>query len=221
MEETKKTRVLIVDDHPLMRDALSMAIEDESDMEIVGQASNGVEAVDLALRLLPDVIVTDLFMPVKDGLTAIAEILTQNPKARILALTSSTEETVMLSAVQAGVLGYLLKDSQRTVLLQAIREVSQGQSYLPPQLARKLMEGLRQRPKQPDDENRLEQLTGRELDVLRLIGRGASNREVASALSLSEGTVRTHVHHLLNKLGLANRNQAILYALKAGLVDKP
>jgi NarL family two-component system response regulator LiaR len=215
----EKIKVLIVDDHPLMREALHAAIEDEPDMEVVGEAGNGLEAVEQARLLKPDVIVMDLFMPGKDGLEAIAEIKGEDSDARILALTSSTDETKVVAAVQAGALGYLLKDARRDELLQGIREVSRGQAFLPPHLARKLMDGLRRGPPRPTDPSP-DLLTDREQEVLKLIGQGASNREIAETLYLSEGTVRTHVHHILDKLHLKNRNQVILYALRVGMSDK-
>jgi two-component system, NarL family, response regulator LiaR len=221
MSSQAKIRVLIVDDHPLMREALCTAIEDEADLEIAGEASNGVEGVQQARVLKPDVIVMDLYMPLKDGVETITEIRAENPAARILVLTSSSEEGKLMAAVQAGALGYLLKDSSRTVLLQGIRDVAQGQAFLPPHLALKLMDAMRQQGALPPVEAApIEALTDRELDVLKWIGRGASNREIAAALVLADGTVRTHVHHILGKLGLENRNQAILYAIRTGLVEK-
>jgi NarL family two-component system response regulator LiaR len=210
-----KIRVLVVDDHPLMREALRGAIEDEPDMELAGEADNGLEAIALARTLQPDVTVMDLFMAGMDGLEAIARIREENPDARILALTSSTDESKVMAAVQAGALGYLLKDVQRVELLQAIREVSRDNVYLPPHLARKLFNGMRQGPAKPPV-SPAEQLTTREAEILKRIGEGASNREIAEALCVSEGTVRTHVHHILGKLGLKNRNQAILYTLQKG-----
>ncbi len=216
---TGALRVLVVDDHPLMREALRMAIEDEPDMQIVGEATNGVEAVQQALALNPDVTVMDLFLPKKSGLEAIAEISTANPHTRILVLTSSADENMVHAAIQAGVLGYLLKDSKRLELLRAIREVGQGNSYLSPDVAVKLANGVRRRGK-PNTPPLVEPLTEREQEVLKLVGQGASNREIAQKLSLTEGTVRTHVHNILGKLGLTNRNQAILFAVREGLLDK-
>jgi len=213
---TARIRVLVVDDHPLMREALCSAIDDEADMQIVGEATNGEEAVRQVQTLKPDVTIMDLFMPGKDGLTAIAEIRAHNPQAQILALTSATEDQLVLAAVQAGVLGYLMKDSPRTELLHAIREVNQGNSFLPPNVARKLADSLRHPPKEKSPPL-IEPLTERELDVLKLLGQGESNKQIAQTLGVSEGTIRTHVHNLLGKLGLGNRNQAILYAIREGI----
>ncbi len=217
-ENSPAIRILVVDDHPMMREALCAAIQDEEDMQVIGEATNGIEAVHQARALAPDVTIMDMFLPGKSGLEAIAEIKAQDPAARILVLTSSTDENMVLAAVQAGVLGYLLKDSHRVQLLQAIRSVSQGQSFLSPDVAQKLASGVRRQGKQATPPP-VEPLTDRERQVLKLIGQGASNREIAQKLSLTEGTVRTHVHNILGKLGLANRNQALLYAVREGLVD--
>jgi DNA-binding NarL/FixJ family response regulator len=214
---TKVTRVLLADDHPLMREALRSAIEDENDMQVVGEAANGVEAVQLAQTINTDVIVMDLYMPGMDGLHAIAEIHARDPQAHILVLTSSIEENMVVLAVQAGVLGYALKDSQRTELLEAIRQVGAGKSYLPAEVAIKLANGVR-RQSQATAAQPVEPLTDREIQVLKLIGQGKSNREIANVLTLTEGTVRTHVHNILGKLGLNNRNQAILYAIRQGII---
>lgn len=216
-----KLRILIVDDHPLMREALRAAIEDEEDLLVAGEASNGLQAIEQATRLQPDVIVMDLFMPAMGGVEAIRSIREACPETHILTLTSSSDESLVLGAVEAGALGYLIKDTQRADLLNAIREVGQGNAFLPPQLARKLMEGMRRSRAQAvvtaEGDKLVETLTEREREVLRLIGEGASNREIAAILFVTEGTVRTHVHHILNKLDLKNRNQAILYALHNGL----
>ncbi len=207
-------KILIVDDHPMMRQALRAAVEDEADMRLVGEAANGLEAVAAVRAERPDVILMDLMMPVKDGLAAISDIMAEEPEARILVFTSSQEEEMINAAVEAGVLGYLIKDAQLSELLLAIREVSQGRAYLSPQIASKLMSVMRKRknnhPTQPSPES----LTPRETEILRWVGQGASNRQIAEALTLSEGTVRTHVHNILQKLGLKNRYQAILLYLQ-------
>jgi NarL family two-component system response regulator LiaR len=222
-------RVLVVDDHPLMREALRAAIEDEVDMIVAGEASDGEGAVMLAGSLHPNVIIMDLFMPVKDGMETIHEIRGRDPDAHILVLTSSSDEGRVVAAIQAGALGYLLKDAERVEILQGIRQVSQGQVFLPPHMARKLVNGLRQsgvpfitaEADMTISEPPVEALTSREQEVLKLIGQGASNHDIAERLFLSDGTVRTHVHHILDKLNLKNRNQAILYAMKAGLTESP
>lgn len=220
MSEKKIIRVLVADDHPLMRDAICTAIEDEVDLEVIGTAVNGNEAVAQTLALKPDVTVMDLLMPGKTGLEAIAEIRAVDPDAHILALTSSSEDEMVLAAIHAGALGYMLKDSQPADVLQAIRDVGLGNSVLPPAIALKLANSVR-RERVSEPPPPIEPLTDRELEVLKLIGAGVSNREIAKKLYLSEGTVRTHVHNILGKLDLKSRNQAILYAVRQGLGVPP
>jgi len=207
-----RKRILLADDHPMMIEALRNAIDDEDDLEVIGEAADGAEAVRLARALRPDVIVMDIYMPIKDGLQATVEITESQPEIRVLALTSSTEDGKVLEAIQAGAIGFLLKNTKRSEILQAIREVARGQTYLPPSAAQKLVAGLRRRPEATPTV--AEPLTERELEVLSLIGGGASNREIGQRLVISESTVRSHVHNLLGKLDLESRNQLILYALK-------
>ncbi len=207
-------RILIADDHPLMREALRYAIEDEEDMQLVGEASNGEEAIQIAQQTTPDIILLDLLMPVLDGLSTINELITADPEVHILVFTSSQEEDKINSAVESGVLGYLNKDAPRKDLLYAIREVSQGRAYLPPAIAARLLSRLRKNKRMPQAEIMVEKLTPREIEVADWVGKGLTNRQIADALTLTEGTVRTHVHNILQKLNLQNRNQLILYALK-------
>ncbi len=208
-------RILVVDDHPLMREAICAAIEDERDMRVVAEAASGTEAVQKANSLHPDVTIMDLYLPNISGLEAITSIIAADPTARILVLTSSTDDENVLAALEAGALGYMLKDSRRLELLQAIRAVGRGDSYVSPDVAVKLANGVRRRG-QTAEQPPYEPLTEREQQVLRWLGKGASNREIAQALCLTEGTVRTHVHNILGKLGLTNRHQAILYAVREG-----
>jgi len=219
-------RVLVVDDHPLMREALGAAILADPDMAVVGEAASGQQALQLALSLRPDVVVMDLLMPGMDGLQAIAAIRSEIPDALILALTSSTEEGKVLAAVQAGALGYLLKDARREQLIEAIRQVSQGNPYLPPAVALKLLESVRQPPAEtqpPATERPADPpaagLTSRQRAVLALLGQGLSNREIAGRLVISEATVRSHVYHILGRLGLANRSRAVAYAARQGIAE--
>jgi DNA-binding NarL/FixJ family response regulator len=192
-----------------MRQALRSVIEDERDMLVIGEAGNGREAVTLARAGQPDLVIMDLFMPVMDGVQAIAELVKSQPagrkEIRILALTSSTEDTPLLAAAQAGAAGVILKDSQPGEILQALRLVAQGGEYWPPQVAARLARGLRRPAAEPA-------LTAREQDVLGLLGQGASNAQIARRLQISEATARAHVYHILQKLGLENRTQAALYA---------
>jgi NarL family two-component system response regulator LiaR len=185
-------------------------------MEVVGEAGNGQEAVEQARRLHPDVILMDMVMPGQDGLEAIRAIRQESPETRILVLTSFGEEARISAAVKAGALGYLLKDSSPDELFHAIRSVYQGNLSVPQNLAMKLLEEL-QRPPEPEPPEQL--LTRRELDVLKGIGRGLSNQEIARHLSIGTATVRTHVSSLLSKLGLTNRTQAALYAMEHGLIE--
>lgn len=207
-------KVLIADDHAVVREGLRALIATEPGMEVAGEAEDGIEAVFKARSLQPDVILMDLVMPRKDGLEAISEIKQQNPEARVLVLTSFAEDEMVFPAIKSGALGYLLKDSSPQELLQAIRDVYRGESFLHPTIARKLIRELRQPSDLPPAE---EPLTEREVDVLKLVARGLTNQEIAQKLFVSERTVRTHVSNILGKLHLANRTQAALYALREGL----
>jgi NarL family two-component system response regulator LiaR len=215
MNET--IRVLIADDYPLVRDSLRALIETEPGIEVAGEAKDGVEAVLKARSLQPDVILLDLVMPRQDGIAAIEEIKRENPEARILVLTSFAEDEKVFPAIKAGALGYLLKVSSPQQLLEAIRDVYRGQSSLHPTIARKLI-GELQRPVEELPPTK-EPLSGREMEVLRLVAQGLTNQEIAETLVISERTVRTHVSNILGKLHLANRTQAALYAMREGLAD--
>jgi NarL family two-component system response regulator LiaR len=208
-------RVLIADDHHVVRGGLRALLETEEDIIVVGEASDGVEAVLKTRSLNPDVLLLDLVMPRKNGIEAIQDIKHENPEARILVLTSFSDDDKVFAAIKAGALGYLLKDSSTQELIQAIRDVYNGESSLHPAIARKLIRELnRPAGNLPQTD---EPLTEREVEVLVYVARGYSNQEIADALIISERTVRTHVSNILSKLHLANRTQAALYALKEGL----
>ncbi len=211
-----KISVLIADDHAVVRGGLRALLDTEEGIDVVGEAADGVEAITRARALNPDVILLDLMMPRKDGLEVITEIRESDPSARILVLSSFSDDEMVFSAIKGGALGYLLKDSSPSELLQAIREVYNGESSLHPTIARKLIRELNRPSNLPPSED---PLTEREVQVLMLVAQGMSNQEIADTLVISERTVRTHVSNILSKLHLANRTQAALYALKEGLAE--
>jgi NarL family two-component system response regulator LiaR len=209
-------RVLIVDDHDIVREGQRALISTEPGMEVIGEAKNGIEAIELADTLQPDVILMDLLMPKKDGIEASEEIKKRNPEARILVLTSFAEDKRVFAAIKAGAQGYLMKDSSPQTILKAIYEVHNGETSISPRIAQKLIHELQRKSDSPPTE---EPLTAREMEVLKLIAKGLSNQKIAEELVISEPTARTHVTNILGKLHLANRTQAALYALREGLAD--
>jgi NarL family two-component system response regulator LiaR len=208
-------RVLVADDHAIVRKGICALLATESGIEVIGEAQNGREAVAEAQRLRPDVILMDLVMPGMDGLEATHSIRTNQPEVRILVLTSFASDDKVFPAIRAGALGYLLKDSGPDELVQAIQQVYRGESSLHPTIARRLLRELAE-PAEPGPE--VVSLTERETEVLHMVARGWSNRQIAERLAISEATVRTHVSNILAKLNLSSRTQAALYALREGLV---
>lgn len=205
----KKTKILVVDDHTVVRKGLCALLSAEKyGIEVIGEAADGMEAVEKARQLKPQVILMDLMMPKMDGLQAIVAIRKDDPDARILILTSHVEDDMLLKAIEAGALGYLMKDSSPDVLVSTINNVSMDRMSLPTELARKVM----LKEKEPKPELKTNLLTDRERDVMISIGKGYSNKQIAIELSVSVTTIRTHVSNLLRKLNLENRTQLALYA---------
>ncbi|HKH17756.1 MAG TPA: response regulator transcription factor [Solirubrobacteraceae bacterium] len=209
-------RVLIADDHAVVRQGLRTYLELQDDVEVVAEAADGEAAVAEAARLAPDVVLLDLAMPRLDGVAALRELRGRAPAARVIVLTSFGEDDRLFAALRAGAAGFLLKDTEPADLVRAIRTAHGGQSPLSPATATRVVEELARggRPRAAD------LLTPRELDVLRLIARGRSNKRIALELGVAEKTVKTHVSHVLAKLGLSDRTQAALYAVREGLADE-
>ena len=205
-------RILITDDHGVVRQGLRMFLSLDPDLEVVGEASNGREALALARELRPDVVLMDLLMPVMDGIAATAAIRSELPEVEVIALTSVLEDTSVSGAVRAGAIGYLLKDTDAEELKRAIQAAAEGRVHLAPEAAARLMREVRA-PESP------EELTEREAEVLRLVARGQANKQIASSLFVSEKTVKAHVSSILMKLGVQSRTQAALHAVRTGLVS--
>ena len=205
-------RVLIADDHSVVREGLRMFLGRDPELAVVGEAADGVEAVELSRQLRPDVVLMDLLMPVKDGIAAISDIRGNVPETEVIALTSVVESTAVIGAVKAGAIGYLLKDIQAPELRRAIKAAAAGQVQLSPQASAYLLREVR-------TPERTEALTERETVVLRLLVQGQSNKEMARDLQIAEDTIKTHVKHILAKLGVQSRTQAVLSAIRLGLVS--
>jgi NarL family two-component system response regulator LiaR len=216
MSASNPIRVFIAEDHAIVRKGIRALLALEPDIEVVGEAANGREAVRGIESSRPDVVLMDLVMPEMDGIEAIQQVVARQPQARILVLTSFATDDKVFPAIKAGALGYLLKDSEPRDVVDAIRQVYRGESSLHPRIARKLMQELSHPPDQPPTPD---PLTEREMEVLRLVAQGKSNREIADDLTVTEGTVRVHVSSILSKLHLASRTQAALYALREGLAS--
>lgn len=213
---TTPIRVLITDDHSIVRKGIRALLATERDIQIIGEACDGAEAVEQALVLHPDLVLMDLVMPKLDGIEATRQITTRQPGTRVLVLTSFAADDKVFPAIKAGALGYLLKDSGPSQLVEAIHQVHRGEPSLDPAIARKVLSELSHPPKKPLT---AEPLTERELGVLRLVAQGKSNKEIAEMLIITEMTVRTHVSNILGKLHLASRTQAALYALREGIAS--
>ncbi len=203
-------RILIADDHPVVRTGLEGMLAGQPDFQVVGEATNGRQAVELAERLLPDVVLMDLRMPELDGVAATTEIRRRQPMVQVLVLTTFDSDADILRAIEAGASGYLLKDAPREDLFRAIHAAAQGESFLAPAVAARLMGRMRA----PADEA----LSARELEVLTMVSQGASNKEIGRRLHISEATVKTHLIHIFEKLGVSDRTQAVTAAVQRGIL---
>lgn len=207
-------RLLIVDDHTVVRQGLQMFLKLDSELEIIGEAVNGKQAIQKVAELQPDIVLMDLLMPVMGGVEAIGIIRRDFPDVEVIALTSVLEDKAVIEAIRAGAIGYLLKDTEADELIRAIKAAAQGQVQLSPQAAERLMREVRS----PDNP---ETLTERETEVLRYLATGLSNKEIAHVMIIGEKTVKTHVSNILAKLNIRSRTQAALYAASIGLVELP
>ncbi|MBO0829368.1 MAG: response regulator transcription factor [Streptosporangiales bacterium] len=214
-------RVLIVDDHALFRRGLDLTLQQEPDINVVGEASDGGEAVRQAVELLPDVILLDLRMPRRDGIEACAAIHSEVPSAKLVILTTSDEEADLFDAVKAGASGYLVKTISVDEIASAVRDVHGGKSLIPPSMASKLLNEFATIARRAEETRQLPppRLTEREMEVLKLVARGMSNRDIATKLTISENTVKNHVRNILDKLQLHSRMQAAMYAVRTKLFD--
>lgn len=215
-----KIKVLIVDDHQVVRQGLRTFLELQEDIEVVGEASDGLAAVEMVRQQQPQVVLMDLVMPRLDGISATRQVKSAFADVKVIALTSFTEDDKIFPAIQAGASSYLLKDVSPDELVEAIRAVHRGEARLHPEIARRLMDQVAQQTA-PVRASPVDNLTGRELEVTRLVAQGLSNHEIAQELVISEKTVKTHISNILSKLQLADRTQLAIYAFKKGLVDTP
>jgi NarL family two-component system response regulator LiaR len=204
-------RILIVDDHSVVREGLRMFLGRDQELEIVDEAADGAEAIEKARRWRPDVVLMDLLIPVIDGISAISIIRRESPETEVIALTSVLDSASVAGSIRAGAIGYLLKDAQANELRKAIKAAAAGQVQLSPQASSYLLREM-QEPDKPST------LTERETQVLSLLTRGKSNKEIANALRIAEDTVKSHVRHILSKLGVQSRTQAVILAIRRGLV---
>jgi DNA-binding NarL/FixJ family response regulator len=211
-------KILLVDDQPLFREGLRTLLSVHSDFEVVGEAGNGEEALRLARSLAPSVVLMDLQMPILDGVTATRRLHEEQPDCRVIVLTTFDDDEMVFDGLRAGALGYLLKDAPSEKLAEAIRFAARGESFLQPSVAAKVVAEFARLTRRPNVASLVEPLSEREVEILRLIAGGASNREIAETLFLAEGTVKNHVTNILGKLGVRDRTQAALKARESGLI---
>lgn len=215
---TSPIKILIVDDHLIVREGLRLILETDTGMEVLGEATNGKEAVDLANQLVPDVILMDLRMPVMDGLSAIELIRQQQPQIAIMILTNFNEDEMMVKGLSAGARGFLLKDTDRETLLNAIRAAARGETLLRPDILARLMSHTQATPVRPTETASGTSLTERELEVLRAVARGERSKEIAYNLGITERTVKAHLASIFSRLGVDSRASAIAAAARLGLL---
>jgi DNA-binding NarL/FixJ family response regulator len=212
--------VVLADDQALVRGGLRLILETEDDVQVVGEATDGEEAIAVTRRLQPDVVLMDIQMPKLDGIEATRRLGQEAAiRSRVLILTTFEQDEYVFEALRAGASGFLLKNAPPEDLVQAVRIVAAGEALLAPSITRRVIEDYTQRAAPPKSDNRLDLLTERELEVLRLLATGMSNAELAAQLFLGEGTIKTHVSHVLAKLGLRDRVQAVVYAYESGLAQ--
>lgn len=215
MSNMEAIKVLIVDDHTVVRDGLTAVLGRQGDFTVVGEATNGLEAVERARELKPDVILMDLRMPELDGVEAMRRIRAEDPNARFIILTTYDSDEYIFEAIEAGAKGYLLKDASREELFEAVRAVHRGESLIQPGVAARVLDRFAELSRQASD---IEVVSEREVEVLRLMARGAANKEIAASLSISESTVKTHVANIFQKLEVNDRTEAVTQALQRGII---
>ncbi len=211
-------KVLIVDDHTVVRDGLATMLGRQRDMAVVGEASNGLEAVERARELHPEVILMDLRMPELDGVEAMRRIAAEDPQVRFIVLTTFDSDEYIFDAIEAGAKGYLLKDASRDELFQAVRAVHRGESLIQPGVAARVLDRFAQLSRQASSASGVDVLSGREVEVLRLMAGGAANKEIGASLYISESTVKTHVANIFQKLDVKDRTQAVTQAMQRGII---
>jgi NarL family two-component system response regulator LiaR len=214
----QKTRILIADDHPLLREALCQVFSSQKDMEIVGQAGNGEEAIDLASKLKPDILVMDIMMPKSDGLEASRQIKKITPNTAILILTAYDDDNYVLGLLEAGATGYLMKSAKGQDLVEAVRAVQAGESVLHPKIIEKLLKQAMVKPVETAEHKTKDLLSERETEILKFLATGISNKEIAEKLCLSLRTVKAHMSNIFTKMNVASRSEALVEALRKGLL---
>ncbi|HLA23809.1 MAG TPA: response regulator transcription factor [bacterium] len=214
-----KTKILIVDDHAIVREGVRMILAKENDLEVVGEAGDGQQALELTERVRPDVVIMDISMPGMGGIEATQTVRARHPEVQVLALTMHEDETYVFQLLRAGAAGYVLKRAAAQDLVQAVRAAAKGEAFLYPSIARKVVEDYLRRVETGEERERYDGLTTREKEILTLIAQGLSNQQIAEKLFISIKTVQTHRAHILEKLGLHDRTELVRYAIRKGLIE--